>query len=159
VKEVLIELRKLFSATEITVTRTDTIGQLKGHNRYNTSVIGNVRDVDFQSELIRDYLERRFYLDEPEIERVLDINKKTNQSVVDTDVVGTIVWVPKKFQFSNMFSYGEGNEINFSKANGIVGVFAPNASGKCVDKSTEVEIEFDADYIKSVLGFLPDELQ
>ena len=130
VKEVLIELRKLFSATEITVTRTDTIGQLKGHNRYNTSVIGNVRDVDFQSELIRDYLERRFYLDEPEIERVLDINKKTNQSVVDTDVVGTIVWVPKKFQFSNMFSYGEGNEINFSKANGIVGVFAPNASGK-----------------------------
>jgi len=130
VKEVLIELRQLFSATEITVTRTDTIGQLKGHNRYNTSVIGNVRDTDFQSELIRDYLERRFYLDEPEIERVLDINKKTNQSVVDTDVVGTIVWIPKKFQFSNMFSYGEDNKIDFSKANGIVGVFAPNASGK-----------------------------
>jgi len=130
VKEVLIELRQLFSATEITVTRTDTIGQLKGHNRYNTSVIGNVKDVDFQATLIRDYLERHFYLDDGEIQKVLDINRTTNQSVVDTENIGTIVWIPKKFEFSNMFSYGEDNKIDFSKANGIVGVFAPNASGK-----------------------------
>lgn len=130
VKEVLVELRKLFSATEITVTRTDTIGQLKGHNRYNTSVIGNVKDVDFQATLIRDYLERHFYLDDGEIQRVLDINRTTNQSVVDTENVGTIVWIPKKFEFSNMFSYGEDNKIDFSKANGIVGIFAENAAGK-----------------------------
>ena len=34
------------------------------------------------------------------------------------------------FEFSNMFSYGEDNVIDFSKMNGIVGLFAANASGK-----------------------------
>jgi DNA repair exonuclease SbcCD ATPase subunit len=29
-----------------------------------------------------------------------------------------------------MFSYGEGNKVDFTKTKGIVGIFAPNASGK-----------------------------
>ena len=29
-----------------------------------------------------------------------------------------------------MFSYGENNFVDFTKLNGIVGIFAPNASGK-----------------------------
>ncbi len=29
-----------------------------------------------------------------------------------------------------MFSYGEDNVVDFTKLNGIIGLFAPNASGK-----------------------------
>ena len=29
-----------------------------------------------------------------------------------------------------MFSYGENNVVDFTKLNGIIGMFAPNASGK-----------------------------
>ena len=36
----------------------------------------------------------------------------------------------KKFEFDNMFSYGENNVVDFTKLNGIIGMFAPNASGK-----------------------------
>ena len=35
-----------------------------------------------------------------------------------------------KLDFSNMFCYGPDNEIDFQKLNGIVGLFAPNHSGK-----------------------------
>ena len=41
-----------------------------------------------------------------------------------------IIWKPKTFEFSNMFSYGSSNIIDFSQMKGAYGVFAPNASGK-----------------------------
>ena len=36
----------------------------------------------------------------------------------------------KKFEFSNMFSYGTNNVVDFSQMKGAYGIFAPNASGK-----------------------------
>ena len=42
----------------------------------------------------------------------------------------TFYGLQKEFKFSNMFSYGEDNLIRFDKAQGIMGIFAPNASGK-----------------------------
>jgi len=45
-------------------------------------------------------------------------------------VVRNIQWFPKSFEFSNMFSYGENNKIDFSTLDGITGLFASNASGK-----------------------------
>jgi len=130
VKLVLVKLKELFSATEITVTRSDTIGKLKGNHNLNGGVIGNVKDVDFQNELIRDYLERHFLLSTDELDKIIEINNTVNNSISDRDSIGTVLWKPISFEFSNMFSYGENNRIDFTKANGIIGVFAPNASGK-----------------------------
>ncbi|SVD85482.1 uncharacterized protein METZ01_LOCUS438336, partial [marine metagenome] len=39
-------------------------------------------------------------------------------------------WKLKKFEFSNLFSYGEDNVVDFTKLNGMIGLFAPNAAGK-----------------------------
>lgn len=130
IKERVIELNKLFQSPEITVTRADTIGQLKSNNRINSGLLGNVKDLVVQNNLISDYLERNFFLDKPTIHKILEINEEVNNSLVNKEGGGSLVWIPKTFEFSNMFSYGENNKIDFSKANGIVGVFAPNASGK-----------------------------
>ena len=46
------------------------------------------------------------------------------------NLAGNILWTPKEFKFSNMFSYGEDNLIRFDKAQGIMGILPPNASGK-----------------------------
>ncbi len=37
---------------------------------------------------------------------------------------------PKKFEYDNMFSYGEDNVIDFTKMHNVVGLFANNAAGK-----------------------------
>ena len=39
-------------------------------------------------------------------------------------------WKLKYIEFDNMFSYGKDNRIDFTKLNGVVGVVAPNHSGK-----------------------------
>ena len=130
IKECLVKLKKLFSNCEITVSRSDTIGQLKGNNRLNANIIGNVKELGFQNKLIRDYLERQFLLDDDTLDKIQEINEHVNASLVDMDSSGTVLWIPKTFEFSNMFSYGEDNKLDFTKANGIVGIFAPNASGK-----------------------------
>ena len=129
-KRRITELKKLFKVAEVTVTRTDTIGQLKTNQKVNKNIVGNVKDETFQNSLIRDYLERQYLLEDEELDKIAEINSELNGHIDDSDSAGNILWTPKEFEFSNMFSYGEGNKVRFDKAQGIVGIFAPNASGK-----------------------------
>jgi len=126
----ITELKKLFKVAEVTVTRTDTIGQLKTNTKVNKNIVGDVKDETFQNSLIRDYLERQYLLESEELDKIAEINKELNTQIDNSDIAGNILWTPKEFQFSNMFSYGEDNKVRFDKAQGIVGIFAPNASGK-----------------------------
>ena len=129
-KRRITELKKLFKVAEVTVTRTDTIGQLKTNQKVNKNIVGNVKDETFQNQLIRDYLERQYLLEDEELDKIAEINKELNGHIDDSDSMGNILWTPKEFKFSNMFSYGEDNLIRFDKAQGVMGIFAPNASGK-----------------------------
>ena len=126
----ITELKKIFNVAEVTVTRTDTMGQLKTNSKLNKNIVGNVKDETFQNQLIREYLERQYLLEDDELNQITDINKEMNGLIDDSKLAENILWTPKDFQFSNMFSYGEDNLIRFDKARGIVGIFAPNAAGK-----------------------------
>lgn len=129
IKLVAAELQKMFKVSEITISRSDTLASLKTKNRDIKNLSGNVKEVDVQNQLIKDYLERQFLLDDKTLEKIVDINTQTNAKLVHDDA-DNVLWIPKTFEFSNMFSYGENNKIDFSKATGIIGLFAPNTSGK-----------------------------
>jgi DNA repair exonuclease SbcCD ATPase subunit/DNA repair exonuclease SbcCD nuclease subunit len=126
----IAELKQLFNVAEVTVTRTDTIGQLKRNSKLNKNIVGNVKDETFQNQLIRDYLERQFLLEDSDLDKITTINKDVNHRIDDSTLAENILWTPKTLEFSNMFSYGEGNKVKFNDANGVIGIFAPNASGK-----------------------------
>jgi DNA repair exonuclease SbcCD ATPase subunit/DNA repair exonuclease SbcCD nuclease subunit len=126
----ITELKELFNVAEVTVTRTDTIGQLKTNSKLNKNIVGNVKDETFQNQLIRDYLERQFLLEDGDLDKISEINKEINHRIDDSELAENILWVPKTLEFSNMFSYGEGNKVRFENAQGVIGIFAPNASGK-----------------------------
>jgi DNA repair exonuclease SbcCD ATPase subunit len=130
IKKALTKIKKQYKVQEFTVTRMDTLSKQKTGNFDDKLAIGNVRDVEFQNELIKDYLERQYLADDDTIDKIKQINRQINTKLVDDDVTPNIQWVPKQFEFSNMFSYGENNKIRFENTNGIVGIFAPNASGK-----------------------------
>jgi len=130
IKNALTKIKKQYKVQEFTVTRMDTLSKQKTGNFDDKLAIGNVRDVEFQNELIKDYLERQYLADDDTIDKIKQINRQINTKLVDDDVTPNIQWVPKEFEFSNMFSYGENNKIRFENTNGIVGIFAPNASGK-----------------------------
>ena len=126
----ITELKQMFKVSEVTVTRTDTIGQLKTNTRVNKNIVGNVKDVTFQNQLIRDYLESQFLLDNEDLDKISEFNVDINSRVDDSKSAENIIWTPVQFEFSNMLSYGENNLIRFENAQGIMGIFAPNASGK-----------------------------
>ena len=130
IKRALTEIKKEYNVQEFTVTRMDTLSKQKTGNFDDKLAIGNVRDVEFQNELIKDYLERQYLADEDTVDKIQQLNREMNTKLVDDDVTPNIQWIPKTFEFSNMFSYGENNKIRFDNAKGMVGVFAPNASGK-----------------------------
>lgn len=130
IKKALTEIKKKYKVQEFTVTRMDTLSKQKTGNFDDKLAIGNVRDVEFQNELIKDYLERQYLADDETIDKIKQINREINTKLVDDEMTPNVQWVPKEFEFSNMFSYGENNKIRFENTNGIVGIFAPNASGK-----------------------------
>ncbi len=129
IKLVSAELQQLFKVNEITITKQDTLNSLKSKNRNARNLAGNVKDPNVQNGLIREYLERQFLLDDKTLDKIVEINNKVNLKITHEDT-DNILWIPKTFEFSNMFSYGEGNKINFENARGIIGLFAPNTQGK-----------------------------
>ncbi len=60
----------------------------------------------------------------------------------DSAARGT-TWQLKKIAWDNMLNYGEGNTIDMSKLSGLVGIFAPNASGKSSIFDIVLESLFD----------------
>ena len=90
------------------------------------------RDPDRQVELIKRFYEMNGrVLSNDELSEIASINRDFNSKIYKEDVsVRDVKWRPLRFSFSNMFSYGENNVIDFDSISGIIGLFAANASGK-----------------------------
>jgi len=123
------DLRKQYDVQEIIISNVDrATTRVQATNRQNTL---DVRNVETQNNLIRSYLDTRYGNIEPEImDKIYSINRDTNKNLMANETSRNIVWKPKRFEFSNMFAYGEDNVVDFAKLGGIIGLFAPNASGK-----------------------------
>lgn len=104
-----------------------------GHTSHSLESLCNVRDTQRQKELILEFI-HNLPADQTggiAVERLLEINEEVNAALKrQKPLVRGVIWKPLQFSFSNMFSYGEGNSIDFSDYTGVYGVFAPNASGK-----------------------------
>ena len=96
----------------------------------NTIVKENLRDIAVQEKLMREYL-KDYEVDDTMMERVLSLNKKYNQMAeADEEVSRNINWKLNSLKWNNLFNYGEGNKIDFTNLNGVVGIFGKNYSGK-----------------------------
>lgn len=106
--------------------------------------IENLRRLEVQERLIRDYLKEK-KLPEHVLQKILDLNRKYQVAVEQQDDVGrNVMWRILKLGWSNFFNYGEGNVVDFSCIKGLTGIFAPNASGKSSFIDVITETLFDA---------------
>ena len=128
VKRILADIRKKVDVQEVTINRMDTTVGLLGTQ--TSASIGDIRDVDYQNLLIEAFLDKKYALDSETVERVKAINVELNAKLPPDEMIPNTIWELKGFEFSNMFSYGEGNYVDFSKMHGTYGIFAPNAEGK-----------------------------
>ena len=128
VKDVMAELKQKCEILESTFIRVD---EFDTNNSKVTHLldIHNIFNVDYQNKLIEDSLTGK-KVDAALIEKVKILNKTINTQIPKDKTPKNIRWKPKTFEFDNMFSYGEGNFIDFTQLRGTIGLFAPNASGK-----------------------------
>tara|TARA_R110001583_G_scaffold5202_12_gene28501 strand:- start:1718 stop:4867 length:3150 start_codon:yes stop_codon:yes gene_type:complete len=90
----------------------------------------NMRDPNTQEKYIKAFLSDKEITTEV-IDRVLELNRKFSKQIEGSeDVSRNIVWKLRKMKWNNLFNYGEKNEIDFDKLNGLVGIFGKNYSGK-----------------------------
>ncbi len=130
-KRMVTEIKKKYGIEEFTIIRTDSINKLKTGNRVSKLDFEDITDVEYQNTLIKEYLQRMMpFISDEDLGGIEDIHKEIAGRIQNDDVIRNISWKPIKFEFSNMFSYGETNKIDFTKANGLMGLFAPNTAGK-----------------------------
>ena len=130
-KKVIAEIKQLYGVEDFTIIRTDSLSKSKTGNRNNKLDFEDITDVNYQNSLINDYISRMMpFVSKDDLDGLETINRDINSRITHEDIQRNIHWKPVKFEFSNMFSYGENNKIDFTKVGGLMGLFAPNAAGK-----------------------------
>ena len=127
-KKLMTKVQKMAKIQESVITKVD--GLSKDKIRDNKINVGDVNNPDYQYDLISEYLKNNYLVDDDTMIKIKDVLKDLNSIIPEADIQRNVHWKLKKFEFSNLFSYGEDNIVDFTKLNGIVGLFAPNASGK-----------------------------
>jgi len=126
-KDIIKNIKSKCKTTDIVIIKND---KLNAQNKTTRSVTRDIRDVQYQNELLEEYIGTNHPADDETIRRIKNINTELNKSLSTTEISRGVRWTPKMFEFSNMFSYGEDNVIDFSKLRDVIGVFAPNHAGK-----------------------------
>ena len=130
-KRVMAEIKMKYGVEDFTIIRTDSLAKSKTGNRLNKLDFEDISDINYQNSLINEYVERMMpFVAKEDLDRLENINRDINSRIVNEDVQRNIQWKPIRFEFDNMFSYGEKNKIDFTKLGGLMGLFAPNATGK-----------------------------
>jgi hypothetical protein len=112
---------------EIAITNKSSTISSMSHNKID---LGNLRDVEVQNKLLKDWLFANSDIDDSVLEYVYSLNRELNLQLPHEESQRNLIWTPKRLEFSNTFSYGSDNIIDFESLKGVQGVFASNASGK-----------------------------
>jgi len=128
-KKAMTMIHSKYGVKEVSITKTDSFAS-REKVRGQRITVGNIRDADYQYGLIEEYLKQNHFVDDDTLIDIKKINEELNGRLPEEDINRGVNWQVKKFEFSNMFSYGEDNVVDFTKLGGIVGLFAPNAAGK-----------------------------
>ena len=126
-KQIIAEIKSKYRVQDISIQKINALNTTDNTKKIN---FGNIRDVEWQNKVITEYLSDEFALDDDLLDTVRHINRTVHSKLPTSTLTRNITWQPKKFEFSNMFSYGPNNIIDFTNMMGSYGLFAPNASGK-----------------------------
>ena len=90
----------------------------------------DLRNIAVQEELMSEYL-KEYQPDDEDLDRIYALNKKYNSMIQEKEEVArNINWKLNSLEWDSLFNYGDGNKIDFTNLNGIVGIFGKNFSGK-----------------------------
>ncbi len=96
-------------------------------SKKNNLISYNITNINNQQDLIKEYLKDQ---DATAVQQVLKLHSDYYSAIdIHTKNYGKILKI-EELNFSNTFSYGADNSVNFNNLNGLVGMFSPNMQGK-----------------------------
>lgn len=132
-------IAKLKLRVNITGYTHENIGVLagggSGSNRLSASADSlKIIDYNYQNQLIEEFLCAEECPDAT-IQQIKELNRIANENLANSKTSSGAGntggnWKLVSLEFSNLFSFGEGNKIDFTAYNGILGIIAPNHYGK-----------------------------
>jgi DNA repair exonuclease SbcCD ATPase subunit len=132
IKSVKQYFMKKYSSTNINVITKVKTSDEDSMQTIDVSV--NIMDKNYQTELIKTYLESKGQ--EQYIDQLMNIDLAVENRMLANEVEVTPFkrWYIKKIEFDNFLSYGQNQVIDFDKCNGITVVESdpPNFGGKTV---------------------------
>jgi len=90
---------------------------------------GSIRDKAVFEKHMEAFLESKKASKEVS-ERAMEIARSYHQVHLGLDTSRNVTWKLKSMTWDYLFNYGKGNSIDFTKLNGLVGIFGKNYSGK-----------------------------
>lgn len=126
----------------------------------NSASIENIMDINYQRELMREWIKRENKT--VDFDRIIKLDEKVNAELnIEDTLQKHKSWAIKWIKIDNFLSFGDDNFVPFNKLKGltVVNSLPANQGGKCIRKNTNVIISFNPTDIIEKLGFLPDELK
>lgn len=129
-KDIQKQLRETYDVQELMLVRINEELEVKS-STFEYS-LENLDNVQYQETLIKDYIQHsELSLKDGQLQSILQLNKEVNSQLKrKTDKKLTNLWSVEKLEFDNFFSYGQGNEIDFTAHKGIIGITGENRAGK-----------------------------
>ena len=131
IRKLSSELKKSLKATEVTF-KVDHVIDRNTFTTGNAQILkDDLRNPDALLRLIKAcYTNAK--ISDSDWQRILEQVKTylSTVSLADGGIVRNAKWTLKHLAFDNVFSYGQGNSINFDNLNGVVGIFGSNRVGK-----------------------------
>lgn len=127
-RNIVEDVRKQRNLVEVTTQRISTATAREKSTHSSRGL--DFRSIEQQDQLIKKFLKEKHNIKDEDLLTVLEINEHVNKSLKKNEVPRNSMWIPKRFEFENMFSYGKDNYVDFTDMKGVYGLFAPNASGK-----------------------------
>ena len=128
IRQLYSSLKEFKNATEIVMKHESP----KSHpisEEFQNSVKLNLRDPKVVSTMIQEYFSKAGLSDKMN-QNLEDLVHRLWKNAMKADPTSSGRWSLKEIEFDNTFGYGKDNRIDFDAAEGIIGIFGKNRTGK-----------------------------
>lgn len=130
IKDIVTQLHRQYGVSDVGINNLDQLSKSVDNVNWDPDVYqGDIRNSQVQRQLLSAFFNNQ-PIDAAVLDQIYKLSDQYNFQLTHSEVARGVIWKPKRFEFSNMFSYGENNIIDFDSLQGTCGLFAPNHSGK-----------------------------
>lgn len=142
-KQIQQKLKSLYQVDQIMLHKVSQQLQVRGSDFiYN---LQDINDTQYQEKILSQYIQHiKYNISEKDLLKIFQINSELNSIYKSKRLANSQnIWSIQRLQFSNFFSYGEDNVVQFEQYNGVIGIVGQNRAGKTSLISTLMFMLYD----------------